>query len=133
MASYEAYAAEIARKHRVSDRAEIMTADTMFDSSAFENKLDLYEGIVTSPSSPPPSPLLSLRSADVLCALIGTADHNEQRSAYYDDSSDDENGFYNGNKRSETNPPQPRSGSILGVRSPQVQYSAKSSLCISSY
>lgn len=49
MASYEAYAAEIARKHRVSDRAEIMTADTMFDSSAFENKLDLYEG--TSPSS----------------------------------------------------------------------------------
>lgn len=94
MASYEAYAAEIARKHRVSDRAEIMTADTMFDSSAFENKLDLYE------------------------------DHNEQRSAYYDDSSDDENGFYNGNKRSETNPPQPRSGSILGVRSPQQQQPA---------
>jgi hypothetical protein len=44
MASYEAYAAEIARKHRVSDRAEIMTADAMFDSSAFENKLDLYDG-----------------------------------------------------------------------------------------
>jgi hypothetical protein len=64
--------------------------------------------------------------------MMGTADHNEQRSAYYDDSSDDENG-YNGNKRSETTPPQPRSGSILGVRSPQVQYSAQSSLCLSSY
>lgn len=50
--SYEAYAAEVARKHRVMDRSEIMTADAMFDSSAFEEKLDQFDGALNHSLTP---------------------------------------------------------------------------------
>jgi len=41
--SFEAYAAQVARKHRLMDPADLMTADKMFDSSGFEEKICQFD------------------------------------------------------------------------------------------